>query len=65
MSFGPAVEDPLKPVADDVQGLVIADTGHFIAEESPDELLAALNPFLAPYRDGTAAATSPGTLASA
>ena len=45
--------------------LVIADTGHFIAEESPDELLAALNPLLAPYRDGTAAATSLGTLTSA
>jgi hypothetical protein len=31
--------------------VVIPDTGHFIAEESPRELLEVLGPFLAPYRD--------------
>jgi hypothetical protein len=36
--------------------VVIPDTGHFLAEESPDELRAALTPFLAAYRDGAAAA---------
>ena len=46
----------MKLVADDVQAVVIRDTGHFLAEESPDELLAALTPPLAPYRDGSAAA---------
>ena len=50
-SFGDHVGEALQPVADDVQSVVIPDTGHFVAEESPDELLAALTPFLAPYRD--------------
>ena len=54
-SFGDHVADAMKPVADDVQGVVIADTGHFLAEESPDELLAALNAFMAPYRAAAAA----------
>jgi pimeloyl-ACP methyl ester carboxylesterase len=54
-SFGDHVAEAVKLVADDVQGVVIPDTGHFLAEESPDELLAALTPFLAPYRDGSAA----------
>jgi hypothetical protein len=44
-------------VADDVQSVVIPDTGHFIAEESPDELLEALVPFLVPYRDAAATPT--------
>ena len=39
-----------------MQSVVIPDTGHFVAEEAPDELLAALTTFLAPYRDGLAAA---------
>jgi pimeloyl-ACP methyl ester carboxylesterase len=56
MSFADHVADAMKPVADDVQGVVIPDTGHFLAEESPDEVLAALTPFLAPYRDGSTAA---------
>ena len=43
-------------VADDVQSVVISGTGHFVAEESPDELLAALTAFLAPYRDADGAA---------
>ena len=55
MSFGPTVEDALKPVADDVQGVVIPDSGHFVAEEAPDELLGLLTPFLAPYRDAAVA----------
>jgi hypothetical protein len=38
------------------QSVVIPGTGHFLAEESPDELLAALTAFLAPFRDGQAAA---------
>jgi len=55
MSFGPLVGDSVKAVADDVQSAIIPDTGHFVAEESPDELLAALTPFLAPYRDSAVA----------
>ena len=35
-------------------------TGHFVAEEAPDEMLAALTAFLAPYRDGSVAAHDAG-----
>jgi pimeloyl-ACP methyl ester carboxylesterase len=52
LSFGEHVADALRLAADDVQGVVLPETGHFLAEESPEELLAALTPFLAPYRDG-------------
>jgi pimeloyl-ACP methyl ester carboxylesterase len=55
LSFGDHVAGAMKLVADDVQGVVIPGTGHFVAEESPDELLAVLTPFLAPYRDQQAA----------
>jgi len=55
-SFGENVGHAVQAVADDVQSVVIPDTGHFVAEEAPDELLAALTTFLAPYRDGLAAA---------
>jgi pimeloyl-ACP methyl ester carboxylesterase len=53
-SFGDHVADAMRLVADDVQGVVIPGTGHLVAEESPDELLAALSTFLAPYREGSA-----------
>jgi pimeloyl-ACP methyl ester carboxylesterase len=59
MSFGENVGNGVRAVADDVQSLVIPGTGHFLAEESPDELLAALTAFLAPYRDGRAAVPDP------
>jgi pimeloyl-ACP methyl ester carboxylesterase len=36
--------------ANDVQTVVIPDTGHWVAETAPEEMLAALAPFLAPYR---------------
>lgn len=39
----------MKLVADDVQPVLIADCGHWVAEEAPDQLVAALRPFLAPY----------------
>jgi pimeloyl-ACP methyl ester carboxylesterase len=32
--------------------MVLADCGHCVAEQSPEELLAALTAFLARYRDG-------------
>jgi pimeloyl-ACP methyl ester carboxylesterase len=51
-SFGAGVVDAMKLVADDVQGLVIPGVGHWLAEEAPEEMLAALTAFLAPYRDG-------------
>jgi len=49
---GPALL--MKLVANDVQGLVIPGAGHFLAEEAPEQMLAALTKFLAPYRDETA-----------
>ncbi len=45
----------MKAVANDVQGLEIPDAGHFLAEEAPQQMLAALTQFLAPYRDGSRA----------
>jgi pimeloyl-ACP methyl ester carboxylesterase len=59
-SFGEHVADALKLVADDVQSLVIPDVGHFVAEEAPGEMLAALAAFLAPYREGAGVATDHG-----
>ena len=50
-SFGEHVGDALRVVADDVQSVVIPGVGHFVAEEAPDEMLAALTAFLAPYRE--------------
>jgi pimeloyl-ACP methyl ester carboxylesterase len=64
-SFGEHVADAMKLVADDVQSLVIAGVGHFVAEEAPDEMLAALTAFLAPYRDGAAIASATRTIATA
>ena len=55
----------MKLVADDVQSVVIPGAGHWVAEEAPDEMLAALTAFLAPYRDGAAVADGTRTLASA
>ena len=51
-SWGEEVGNGIKPAADDVQSVVIPDTGHWVAEQAPEEMLAALNEFLAPYRDG-------------
>jgi pimeloyl-ACP methyl ester carboxylesterase len=40
----------MKLVADDVQTVVRAGSGHWVAEQAPEQLLAALTEFLAPYR---------------
>ena len=64
-SYGEHVAEVMRLVADDVQSAVIAGAGHWVAEQAPDELLAALTAFLAPYRDGAAATDGAGTLASA
>jgi pimeloyl-ACP methyl ester carboxylesterase len=44
-----------KLVADDVQAAVLPDAGHWIAEQAPEAMLAALTEFLAPYRSTTGA----------
>ena len=53
-SFGDLVGNALQAVADDVQRVVFPEVGHFVAEEAPEEMLAALTAFLAPYRNATA-----------
>jgi pimeloyl-ACP methyl ester carboxylesterase len=40
----------MKLAADNVQTLVIPCAGHWVAEQAPDQVLAALTAFLAPYR---------------
>ena len=54
-STGEGPADTMKLAADDVQSLVIPGAGHWVAEEAPEELLAALTAFLAPYRAGVPA----------
>jgi pimeloyl-ACP methyl ester carboxylesterase len=57
--IGEGAAKAMKLVADDVQTVIIPDCGHWLAEEAPEQMLAALTAFLAPYRDGTAAADNP------
>jgi pimeloyl-ACP methyl ester carboxylesterase len=53
-SSGAMPADTMKLVADDVQTLVIPGIGHWLAEQAPDELSAALTEFLVPYREAAA-----------
>jgi pimeloyl-ACP methyl ester carboxylesterase len=55
-SLGDQVAATMKLAADDVQTLVIPGCAHWVAEETPEETLAALTAFLAPYRNQQAAA---------
>jgi len=54
------VADTMRLAADDVQTLVIPGCAHYPAEEAPEETLAALTAFLAPYRNEQTAAHTPG-----
>jgi len=58
-SFGEQVGKTMELVADDVQTAVLPDSAHWVAEQAPDAMLAALIGFLAPYRDGWLAARNP------
>jgi pimeloyl-ACP methyl ester carboxylesterase len=49
-SYGAHVAEAMQPLADDVQSVVISGAGHWVAEQAPEEMLAALTAFLAPYR---------------
>jgi pimeloyl-ACP methyl ester carboxylesterase len=53
-SYGEHVGEAMNPLANDVQSVVIPDAGHWVAEEAPEAMLAALTAFLAPYRDKAA-----------
>jgi pimeloyl-ACP methyl ester carboxylesterase len=59
MSFGDHVGEALRAVADDVEAIVIPGVGHFVAEEAPEAVLAAVTAFLAPYRDGVDTEATP------
>ena len=50
-SWGEEAGNGIKPAAEDVQTVVIPDVGHWVAEQAPEEMLAALTEFLAPYRE--------------
>ena len=47
----PELARDFEVAADDVQTLVIDGSGHWVAEEATEEMLAALRDFLAPYRE--------------
>src|SRR6516164_6650819 len=64
-SAGAGPGNTMKLVADDVQTVVLAGSGHWVAEQAPEQLLAALADFLAPYRDAAAVARNPGPRAAA
>jgi pimeloyl-ACP methyl ester carboxylesterase len=54
LSGGEMAAETMKLVADDVQTAVLPDSGHWVAEEAPEALLAAVGDFLAPYREAAA-----------
>lgn len=54
-SSGEGVGMTMKLVADDVQAMVIPDCAHWVAEQAPEQIVAALTAFLAPYRESVAA----------
>jgi pimeloyl-ACP methyl ester carboxylesterase len=64
-SSGEGAANTMKLVADDVQGVVLPDCGHWVAEQAPEALLDALTAFLAPYRNGTGAGHDSAKLAAA
>jgi hypothetical protein len=51
----------MKLVADDVRSVVLPGSGHWVAEQAPERLLAALTEFLAPYREQATPASHAGT----
>jgi pimeloyl-ACP methyl ester carboxylesterase len=52
--IGEGAAASMRLAAENVQSHVVPACGHWVAEEAPEQLLAALTPFLAPYRSATA-----------
>src|SRR6187200_775650 len=52
-SVGAMAADTMKLTADEVETLVIPGAGHWLAEQAPDRMVAALTEFFAPYRDAS------------
>jgi uncharacterized RmlC-like cupin family protein len=59
-SFGPTMAYVMRFAADNVQQVVIANSGHWLMEEQPEATIAALRAFL-----GTGAALAPARMTSA
>ena len=59
-SGGENAANAMKAVADDVQSVLLRGSGHWVAEQAPEALLAALTEFLAPYREHATAASHAG-----
>jgi pimeloyl-ACP methyl ester carboxylesterase len=59
-SGGENAANAMKLVADDVRSVVLAGSGHWVAEQAPDQLLDALTVFLAPYREEATSAAQAG-----
>ena len=49
--IGEGAANTMRLAADDVQSVVIPGCGHYCLEEAPEEVVAALTAFLAPYRE--------------
>lgn len=62
-SSGAMVAETMKLTADDVQTLVVPTIGHWLAEQAPDQIVAALREFLSPYREAMAATRDRGAAA--
>jgi pimeloyl-ACP methyl ester carboxylesterase len=58
-SHGGHVAEAMELIADDVRNVVIPGAGHWVAEQAPEQMLAALTAFLTPYRDAPAVARTP------
>jgi pimeloyl-ACP methyl ester carboxylesterase len=54
-SGGENAANAMRLVAEDVQSVVLPGAAHWVAEQAPEALLAALTEFLAPYRQHIAA----------
>ena len=53
-SSGEGPGNTMKLVADNVQTMILTGSAHWVAEQAPEQLLAGLTTFLAPYRDAAA-----------
>ena len=53
-SWGALAGEGMKPAAGDVRTVVIPDTGHWVAEHAPDDVLAALTTFCLLYTSDAA-----------
>jgi pimeloyl-ACP methyl ester carboxylesterase len=58
-SYGERVGEAMRLLADDVTSVVVPGAGHWVAEQAPEDVLAALTAFLAPYRGAPAAVPTP------